>query len=532
MNKQVYLDVVLQQVPRLLGLIDRNPLSPTFGCADRQFWHYKVVDFPAARFQESCLTLALLYTLDHPKNPYFKNKLMLQWSKAVINFWVNMQRSDGSFDEWYPFEHSFVASAFSAAAVAEALLVFPELQSPEVMRALERVGNFLLKSSEVRVQNQLTGALLALYNIFLLTKNPLYEKGFLEKLAVLEKLQSSEGWFAEYGGVDVGYLSLAVDYLGKLFDKSRSMDVLVMAEKAVNFLHAVLHPDGSFGGVYASRNTEYCIPAGVELLPSATAASLAYHIRKSLARNAVISPASLDDRYVAYIMYTYLQAFIAGKDNVEPLSRSKATQFFPHAGLIVQQVPFFFLLNVHKGGAFRAVFKDRVLLDAGIQVRTKKSRLFSGYMQPVVSVPVNDKVAIEGYLVHTTSTLMSPLKMLLLHGFQMAVGRFGFFSTWLKSLLRDVLIQGKQKSKIRFRREVSYTPQLQVVDTLFNVPPCRIILGGKASYNAVPSSKYFQQSELDSIPVEVVVHKHASVKIIRAYGKDGVLVSAPEVVVF
>jgi len=31
-----------------LTLLDRNPHSPTYGCFDRNFWRYKIIDFLAA----------------------------------------------------------------------------------------------------------------------------------------------------------------------------------------------------------------------------------------------------------------------------------------------------------------------------------------------------------------------------------------------------------------------------------------------------------------------------------------------------
>jgi len=61
--KEKILDSVLKQVPRLLSLLDRNRFSKTYGSFDRQFWHYKTVDFSGGRYQEAALTLALLYKI-------------------------------------------------------------------------------------------------------------------------------------------------------------------------------------------------------------------------------------------------------------------------------------------------------------------------------------------------------------------------------------------------------------------------------------------------------------------------------------
>ncbi len=33
---------------RLLGAMDRDPDSPTYGCFDRGFWHYKAQDWSSA----------------------------------------------------------------------------------------------------------------------------------------------------------------------------------------------------------------------------------------------------------------------------------------------------------------------------------------------------------------------------------------------------------------------------------------------------------------------------------------------------
>ena len=72
--KNIYFDAVISQIPRLLSLLDKNPVSSTFGCFDREFWHYATTDCPSARKQEAVLTLALLYKMKYPKNPYFKSE--------------------------------------------------------------------------------------------------------------------------------------------------------------------------------------------------------------------------------------------------------------------------------------------------------------------------------------------------------------------------------------------------------------------------------------------------------------------------
>ena len=55
----VYTGFCLAHAPRVLGALDRNPLSPTFGCQDWRYWHDKVSDIPSGHDQEMIYFLAL-----------------------------------------------------------------------------------------------------------------------------------------------------------------------------------------------------------------------------------------------------------------------------------------------------------------------------------------------------------------------------------------------------------------------------------------------------------------------------------------
>ena len=67
-SRDLYLGAALPHIPRLLGAIDRNPYRPTYGCLDRQFWHYRTSSFPSEMYQEGLLPLALVYTHPLPGN--------------------------------------------------------------------------------------------------------------------------------------------------------------------------------------------------------------------------------------------------------------------------------------------------------------------------------------------------------------------------------------------------------------------------------------------------------------------------------
>ena len=78
---------VLDNTPRMIGWIDRRKGSPTYGCSDRNYWHYKIVDFPCAMLQETALTLALLYSENFEYNQYYKSKFLRE---LVIKKWKKL----------------------------------------------------------------------------------------------------------------------------------------------------------------------------------------------------------------------------------------------------------------------------------------------------------------------------------------------------------------------------------------------------------------------------------------------------------
>ena len=77
-------------VPRIMSNLDRDSNSPTYGCFDRNFWHYKIRDFPSMILQQSCRTLAILYKSDYPGNIYYKKKRVKKWALAAVDFWANL----------------------------------------------------------------------------------------------------------------------------------------------------------------------------------------------------------------------------------------------------------------------------------------------------------------------------------------------------------------------------------------------------------------------------------------------------------
>ena len=76
--RDVYQNITIDQSPRLLSLIDRNPYSKTYGSFLRDYWQYKTLtDFSSATCQQCVLALSCVYLLNSPLNNYFNNQKIL-----------------------------------------------------------------------------------------------------------------------------------------------------------------------------------------------------------------------------------------------------------------------------------------------------------------------------------------------------------------------------------------------------------------------------------------------------------------------
>jgi len=162
---------------RLLSSLNRNPLSDYCGCFDRDFWHYKMAsDFPSAIYQLGVLSLSLAYIY----NIVERERKIIEHIEAGMLFWSKLQHSDGSFDEWFPNEHSHVATAFTSYGMSESILILGESINyntrVKILESLKKAGNWLYRNPDKLVLNHTAGAISALYNIFLLTQDNFFLK--------------------------------------------------------------------------------------------------------------------------------------------------------------------------------------------------------------------------------------------------------------------------------------------------------------------------------------------------------------------
>ncbi len=295
--RQRYLRRALGQIPRLLTAMDRNPFRRTYGCMDREYWHYRTAAFPSGMYQEGVLALAMVYKYPLPGNPWYAVERVRELAEAGVRFAARSSHSDGACDDYYPWERALGAAVFSLAACVRTCALLG-LDDPEVMEGLRRRGRWIARRGETgRLTNHHALAALGLAHLARLTQQEEFLQAARQKLQTVLAWQHPEGWFDEYGGADPGYQTLTIDCLAKLrrlVEESLSdawpdwpiqrTQITQALLRAVRFARWFLQPDFSYGGPVGSRGTRLFFPHGMELLAeeSAEAADLADGFLQSL----------------------------------------------------------------------------------------------------------------------------------------------------------------------------------------------------------------------------------------------------------
>jgi hypothetical protein len=300
LDLSLYAEKALAQVPRLLGLGDREPGSATYGCFDRYYWHYRLHDMANARFQEAAWIMALAYVL--PQSPYAGRESIAEWVQAALDFWMQRRHTDGSQDEVYPYERSFCATSFSALALSQAAWLMAGTGRPLNYSGLEKTGQWLARHDRPEIANQMAAAAAALVNLAGLTGSEELLMAADCKVTRLLESQDRAGWFPEYGGADAGYLSITLSCLALFLERREHEALKEAAFRAGGYLDSRLDEMGRHDSTANSRNTQFLYPRGL-----ATFAPLVLerHAR-GLIEGVVIEPAWLDDRYMIGLVSDYL----------------------------------------------------------------------------------------------------------------------------------------------------------------------------------------------------------------------------------
>lgn len=505
MTKNLFAQEALAQIPKILTLQDRNAHSPTYGCFDRNFWHYKIIDFPSGMSQEFVWPLALASTSDLPGNPYFGNEAIRDWVAAGILYAARSAHADGSCDDYFPYEKAGGAAAFSLLACMESyrLLGF---NNDEMLAFFRKRANWLAHHNESgRLTNHQALIVLCLELVGRLTGSKEWDEAKHGRLARVLEWQNEEGWFQEYEGCDPGYHTLTISLLAQVYEYLPSPELEAAIEKAVRFVGYFIHPDGSFGGEYTSRNTYNFFPHGFELVGRWMPEALEINDRFLQGLSNGLGACYADDHIIGHHTWSYLLAwknFVSERPGLTP--RPEGRFHFKNAGLLVDRrdgTELYLALN--KGGVFR-FFRDGQLVASDTQVslriqekkvRTAVAHLVGNYETELGK----DAIRVGGSLGWAKQKMMNPFNLVVLRFLMLSVGKY--FPDLIRKLLQKVLITGKTQAPFKFQRTIRWDQgELVVSDTVHAESWARVLsagIGNSQTSIYVVMSRTFQAGQMD-----------------------------------
>ncbi|MCD6364980.1 MAG: hypothetical protein J7M14_03810 [Planctomycetes bacterium] len=490
----IYENIILQAIPRILTNLDRDPTSKTYGCFDRNYWHYKIRDFPSAILQQSSLALAILYKNDFIGSKYYKNEKIKKWAIAGAEYWEKIQLKDGSFNEYYPSEHGYPPTVFSLHAVSETYRVLGIEPNVQMKNAMFRSCKFILNKTEKEALNQEMAAVAALYSVYLLTKKRWILSGLKAKKNKLFSKLCKEGWFSEYGGADIGYLSVALNYLGEYYSMSKDKSAEAIAVKIIDFLKYFVHPDGTVGGDYGSRNTEYLLPYGLEIFSHQNSIS-----SRIIDKHFGNTNFSVDDRYLChYFSHSLVKAFLYHKKRKysEKLPcEINTNKYFPKAGLLVFSNDIYYaVLGLSKGGVITVFTRNNnSFRDCGYRIKQGKTIAANNFIDKYNIRKDGTTFVISGHMNSMKPVVSTPLNHIVLRIISI------FMKNRLIPYLKKNVIHSSRRNNISFSRQVEFEKEgITITDSINCKRKADIISEcDRFSLRYVPSSKFFQLNELD-----------------------------------
>lgn len=482
-------DLVVPQIRRARALTDLNPASLTYGCADRAYWYYRTLtNFPGATWQQLMLAFACVFRAAHPANPYQGDPETAALVGAALSFWARSQHADGAFDEWYLNERSYCPTAITSAGAALTMHLMgdalPAAARAKGLAALERAGRWLEPRYNAEVMNQNLAAAAALQGLALLLPGSRWSDVARDKLERIRREQTKEGWFPEYGGMDFGYSTLALDLLAACRMLGAAAGIDEMAARLCAFLVDAWGAGPVAPGRLGSRGTSHAFPFGALTFAAhdRSAARLAQMLLAGIEARLAALPATVDDRYFAYF---YLPQFAlallhaanaannadAAVSSVQPAGR---TDLAGSGLVVIRHGDWSVSISRRLGGALAIESRDSPpLYHLGYDVTSEEGRRYSSAVWHAVVSPHHDAgaaVCVEAGFRAVSSGL--PLRRLMVP-FQLVL--YGLRSSRLagafQALIKRRMIAPVAGLSLKLERRIETTPDAIVVVDRFVRPP-------------------------------------------------------------
>lgn len=495
-------------IPRLLALIDKNPFSQTAGSFSRNHWHFKTNDFPPAIHQIGLAVLAKLYTNNRLRN--ISRKELIRLLSNGVHYTAKLQKSDGSFDEWYVNERGwagptgYILNALCDLYHHSSSLLDEKIQHV-LLEVIKKAAYALTRTGEKHVlANHIAIAILPLAQANEFLQDP-YITGKIQELwsDFLKVWHAEEGWSLEYDGADPGYQSATIAFLSKCPQPSELPGIKEVLDHSLKFISYFAYPDGSFGGHIGSRHTITLFPSGIESLTDPLSRRLSLWIKDSRLQRNLILPQDMDDHYFLYRCNEWCDAAIVSDQNKPidrelcarlPFEKSDFTKIFPKASLCIKKSrDLYTVCSLSRGGAtkiFNISAKRLLINDAGV-LAVKNKKILSSLWQGQYDIQLSDqRWHVEGPLHNTTPKFFSPLRFIAFRLFFLCFGFHHKLAQHLKDLIRVMLMVHVKPEAFTFSRTIVFSDEGVKITTTSDITNAAIVTGGDFITRYVPQSGY------------------------------------------
>lgn len=466
-------DVAAKVLPRILSQINRDENVPDYGCCDRNHHHYKIRDFSSIIIQQAGYTAYCASLLQ--ENAHLAEGLR-RVAKASCIYWNKRAVKFRSFEEYYPWEEGYPPVAFSTLAVAK--LALAGIVAPnEIFRGLQIAAKQLLNRFESQAANQQVAGTAALCQVRKLFPE-LVPADKLEQIIVKTlDCQHNEGWYMEYGGQDLGYLSVTIDCLWDAFDATGDKRFRDSAFRALQYIGDFIAVSPRGIGMHNARNTDYIVPYGIaRFLKENDTVQLAAFILNRILQG--INTAghffyAVDDRYWCHYIGHSLYRAIPLLDKLEDIQIENSiprNNFLNGTGHLLWggEKTFKALVSGKKGGIL-TLFDEHgcSISDFGWLVADGKKLWVTHWWCDQWKVKYADNtITAEGPLTAHTYAANTPFRHMILRGLSL------FFGRRIITFLKEKLIFKKTgKSPYTFQRQITFLPDQVIVNDKLQLPP-------------------------------------------------------------
>ncbi|MFX0140694.1 MAG: hypothetical protein ACFFDN_44055, partial [Candidatus Hodarchaeota archaeon] len=277
-----------------------------------------------------------------------------------------------------------------------------------------------------------------------------------------------------------------------------------------------IHPDGSVGGEYASRNTMFYYPAAYEMLYEYCefAKIIASHQREFISKDNGVGLRQMDSYNLYPVLNNYIFANTAFGQNKSKRKNEIVSKIpygknfiknFDEAGIfIISKGNYYVIISAKKGGVIKIFDKKNKQIHyqtAGYLIKLKKNWIssqsldkamynFKKYNNGSTMLEINTKF----YQINQKT--LNPVLFLFFRLYSIIFARFSALSYLIKKVLVKVLISKKKEYPIELNRKILIANnRITIDDFIKSGIKCNAFLVDKFTTYHMGSSKYTDLNE-------------------------------------